>query len=66
VLRTAVDFRDGLERIWDETCAGQDNALARWKQYCDEARCSNICALREFAERLPKYQSINWCRTPRR
>jgi stearoyl-CoA desaturase (delta-9 desaturase) len=55
VLRTVIEFRDRLQSIWDETSAGHANALTRWMVLCEQARRSNIRALREFAMHLHEY-----------
>jgi hypothetical protein len=56
VLRTVIEFREALQSIWDETNAAQENALARWTQFCEQAGHSNIEALRAFAGRLYMYR----------
>jgi hypothetical protein len=55
-LRTVLEFRDSLQSIWDETNAAQENALARWGQFCEQAGRSNIEALRAFVSRLHMYR----------
>jgi stearoyl-CoA desaturase (delta-9 desaturase) len=55
VLRTVIEFRDRLQRIWDETSATHGRALAQWREWSRQAEGSNIVALRRFARRLPTY-----------
>jgi stearoyl-CoA desaturase (Delta-9 desaturase) len=55
VLRTVIEFRDHLQRIWDETSATHERALAQWREWARQAEGSNIVALRRFALRLPTY-----------
>jgi len=55
VLRALVDFRDNLQRIWDETAPSQASALARWAALRDQAMRSDIRALQEFAISLSRY-----------
>jgi stearoyl-CoA desaturase (Delta-9 desaturase) len=57
VLRTVIDFRDRLQQLWDETSAANETALAQWRALREQAGSSPIRALREFAMRLPKYDS---------
>lgn len=69
VLRTVIDFRDRLQRLWDETAASHEGALAQWAALRDQAVGSNIRALREFALRLPKYapsRRVAWSSDARR
>lgn len=56
-LRIVLEFRDALQSIWDETNAAQENALARWAQFCEQAGGSNIEALRTFVGRLQMYRA---------
>jgi stearoyl-CoA desaturase (delta-9 desaturase) len=57
VLRAVVEFRDRLQRIWDETSANESPALDQLRVLCADAECSRIPALRRFAQRLPTYAS---------
>ena len=57
VLRAIVEFRDRLQRIWDETSASRAPALDQLRVLCTDAECSCIPALRRFAQRLPNYVS---------
>ena len=52
VLRRVVEYRDGLQQLWNENPA---RALAQLREWCGRAEESGIAALREFAERLPAY-----------
>jgi stearoyl-CoA desaturase (Delta-9 desaturase) len=54
-LRGVVEFRDRLQRIWDETSASHGRALEEIRQLCIEAEGSPILALRRFARRLATY-----------
>lgn len=55
VLRAVIEFRDGLQQIWDETSASQARALEQLRRLCAEAEGSGILALSKFARRLPTY-----------
>jgi len=59
VLRAIVEFRDRLQRIWDETSVNDAPALERLRVLCTDAECSHIPALRRFAQRLPTYASAD-------
>jgi stearoyl-CoA desaturase (Delta-9 desaturase) len=52
VLRRVVEYRDGLQQLWNENPA---RALAQLREWSRRAEESGIVALREFAERLPAY-----------
>jgi stearoyl-CoA desaturase (Delta-9 desaturase) len=52
VLRRVVEYRDGLQQLWNENPA---RALAQLREWCRRAEESGITALRDFAERLPAY-----------
>jgi stearoyl-CoA desaturase (Delta-9 desaturase) len=54
-LRGVVEFRDRLQRIWDETSASHGRALEELRQLCSEAEGSPILALRRFARHLATY-----------
>lgn len=55
VLRTVVDFRDRLQRIWDEASARHGRALEELRELCMQAEGSSILALRKFVLRLRAY-----------
>jgi stearoyl-CoA desaturase (Delta-9 desaturase) len=59
VLRAVVEFRDRLQRIWDDTSAGPAPALEQLRELCTDAECSCVPALRRFAHRLPRYASAD-------
>lgn len=52
VLRRVVEYRDGLQQLWNENPA---RALAQLREWCRLAEESGIAALRDFAARLPAY-----------
>jgi hypothetical protein len=54
-LRTVIDFRDRLQQVWDHASATHDSALIQWRALREQARTSQIRALRAFALRLSKY-----------
>lgn len=62
VLRTVVEFRDRLQRIWDEMSVNDAPALEQLRILCTDAACSHVPALRRFALRLPTYSFAD--RTP--
>jgi hypothetical protein len=55
VLRPVIDFRDRLQRIWDETSASHGRALGQLRELSAQAEGSRIVALREFARSLSTY-----------
>ncbi|HEY2274829.1 MAG TPA: fatty acid desaturase [Steroidobacteraceae bacterium] len=55
VLRRVVEYREGLQRAWEDASAG--HALAQLREWCRHAEDSGIAALREFAQALPAYAS---------
>lgn len=52
VLRRVVEFRDGLQQLWNENPV---RALAQLREWCNRAEGSGISALRDFAQGLPAY-----------
>jgi len=58
VLRTVIEFRDRLQRIWDETSASHGRALEQLRELCVQAESSSIIVLRKFASRLRAYGPI--------
>jgi stearoyl-CoA desaturase (delta-9 desaturase) len=55
VLRTVIEFRDRLQRLWDETAASHGRALEQLRELCAQAESSSIPALRKFVPRLRSY-----------
>jgi stearoyl-CoA desaturase (delta-9 desaturase) len=55
VLRRVVEYRDGLQHLWNETSANQARAVGQLKEWCAKAEASGIRALREFSLGLPAY-----------
>jgi len=55
VLRGVVEYRDGLQQLWNETSANPARALLQLREWCARADASGIRALREFAQGLPAY-----------
>jgi len=55
VLRAVVDFRERLQRLWNETSPNAANAVAQLREWCAQAEASGIRALRDFAQRLKTY-----------
>jgi stearoyl-CoA desaturase (delta-9 desaturase) len=55
VLRRVVEFREGLQHLWNETSANQSRAVGQLKEWCAKAEASGIRALREFSLGLPAY-----------
>ena len=51
-LRRVVEYRDGLQQLWNENPA---RALTQLREWCRRAEDSGIGALREFAQGLPAY-----------
>jgi hypothetical protein len=55
VLRRVVEYRDGLQQLWNGTSANQARAVAQLREWCSRAEASGIRALRDFARGLPAY-----------
>ncbi len=55
VLRRVIDYREALQRLWNEAAANRGRALVQLHEWCRGAEGSGIGALREFAQRLPAY-----------
>ena len=55
VLRRVVEYREGLQQLWNDTAANQARGLAQLRDWCHRAEASGIAALREFARGLPAY-----------
>jgi len=53
VLRRVIEFREGLQQLWNETAANPARAVAQLREWCSRAEASGIGALREFAQGLP-------------
>ena len=53
VLRRVVEFREGLQEMWDG--AAGSHSVAQLREWCVRAEASGIRALREFAAALPTY-----------
>jgi stearoyl-CoA desaturase (delta-9 desaturase) len=56
VLRRVVEYREGLQQLWNDASANQ--ALAQLREWCSRAETSGIGALREFAQGLPAYARV--------
>src|SRR6202011_1987595 len=55
VLRRVVEYREGLQQLWNGTSANQARALTQLREWCSRAEASGIRALRDFAQGLPAY-----------
>jgi stearoyl-CoA desaturase (delta-9 desaturase) len=55
VLRRVVEYRDGLQHLWNDASANQGRAVAQLREWCAKAEASGIRSLREFSLRLPAY-----------
>jgi stearoyl-CoA desaturase (Delta-9 desaturase) len=55
VLRRVVEFREGLQHLWNDASDNQARASAQLKEWCAKAESSGIRALREFSLGLPAY-----------
>jgi stearoyl-CoA desaturase (delta-9 desaturase) len=53
VLRRVVEFREGLQQMWNE--ATGSHSVTQLREWCVRAEASGIRALREFAVALPTY-----------
>jgi stearoyl-CoA desaturase (delta-9 desaturase) len=55
VLRKVVEYREGLQHLWNDASANQARAVGQLKEWCARAEASGIRALREFSLGLPAY-----------
>src|SRR5258708_7855100 len=55
VLRRVVEYREGLQYLWNDASANQARAVGQLKEWCARAEASGIRALREFSLGLPAY-----------
>ncbi|MBV8910663.1 MAG: transposase [Gammaproteobacteria bacterium] len=55
VLRRVVEYREGLQQLWNEASANPARALAALREWCLRAEASGIAALRDFARGLAAY-----------
>jgi stearoyl-CoA desaturase (Delta-9 desaturase) len=55
VLRRVVEYREGLQHLWNDASANQARAVGQLKEWCARAEASGIRALREFSLGLPAY-----------
>ena len=55
VLRRVVEYRDGLQHLWNDASANQARAVGQLREWCARAEASGIRALREFSLGLPAY-----------
>lgn len=55
VLRRVVEFRDGLQHLWNDASANQSRAVGQLREWCAKAEASGIRALRDFSLALPAY-----------
>lgn len=55
VLRRVVEFREGLQHLWNDASANQSRAVGQLREWCAKAEASGIRALREFSLALPDY-----------
>ncbi|MDB6009403.1 MAG: aminotransferase [Gammaproteobacteria bacterium] len=55
VLCRVVEYREGLQHLWNDASANQARAVGQLKEWCARAEASGIRALREFSLGLPAY-----------
>jgi stearoyl-CoA desaturase (Delta-9 desaturase) len=55
VLRRVVEFRDGLQHLWNDASANQTRAVGQLREWCAKAEASGIRSLRDFSLGLPAY-----------
>ena len=58
VLRRVLEYREGLQQLWNDASANQARALAQLREWCSRAEASGISALRDFAQALPAYSAL--------
>jgi stearoyl-CoA desaturase (delta-9 desaturase) len=55
VLRRVIEYRESLQKLWDDASANQSKAVAQLREWCTQAEASGIRSLREFALGLRAY-----------
>ena len=55
VLRRVVEYREGLQHLWNDASANQARAVGQLREWCARAEASGIRALREFSLGLPAF-----------
>lgn len=55
-LRAVVEFRERLQQLWNGAHSNPGHAVQQLKELCREAEASGIRALRDFAQRLRRYE----------
>jgi len=55
VLRRVIEYREGLQQLWNERSTNQARAVLYLRDWCSRAERSGIGALRDFAQGLPAY-----------
>jgi stearoyl-CoA desaturase (Delta-9 desaturase) len=58
VLRRVVEYREGLQHLWNDASANQARAVGQLREWCARAEASGIRALREFSLGLPAYGAV--------
>ena len=54
-LRTAYQFRERLQAIWDRSATSHDKLLQALQEWCQQAEATGVEALEAFARRLRGY-----------
>ena len=54
-LRTAYQFRERLQAIWDRSATSHDKLLQALQEWCQQAEATGVEALEVFARRLKGY-----------
>jgi stearoyl-CoA desaturase (delta-9 desaturase) len=54
-LRTAYQFRERLQAIWDRSATSHDKLLQALQEWCQQAEATGVEALEAFARRLKGY-----------
>lgn len=57
VLRRVVEFREGLQQLWNGAVADQARSVAQLREWCAKAEASGIRALSDFAMTLRAYST---------
>lgn len=55
-LRTVVDFRRELQRIWDRSITSHEALVQRLQHWCTEAEASGIAVLQDFSRHIRGYR----------
>ena len=58
VLRRVVEYRDGLQHLWNDASANQARAVGQLREWCTRAEASGIRALRDFVAYCKQFDDV--------